>query len=532
MSITTVALAAALSQCSIRRGGLVNGGPNRDGIPSIENPEFNHIGIADLADSSTILGVYINGTARAYPTYILRWHEIVNDKFGDQSVCVTYSVLAGASVGFYVTEEQKNIGSTGKLYENNLVMYDRGTKEEWVQIMARGTSKCDYFVRVPVMLTKWGSWKELYPETTLLSTRTNFDRDYNSDPYPGYSKNDDIYFVTSYREDANPYDLHPPKSNTLILSMSDNHFLFSTSLMRVVKAFAFKLTNVSTEDTGIYQTLERILPLFGLSTIEKDWVKDFAILVAYNDEKVLSGCWLISTNETMQPEFYNSFTVSEKSSIFSTLNFSTVPPWEFNVDHIHGEFQAPRNLTLVNSTAKNYTGETMNVHPQADASNGSALLYDAGKDSGNGTCLATVTVRFAVNRVPLSQAYWFTATSIFPTANVLIHRDGKYFFESYDPLIIYQRPWRPWMVASIVLLFVLASILLSCLSFSLYHCYNHKRFGKMNYADELYLMQHSGAVEEEVKLLVEAGLLSPQQVIKGSTTRNPRQSVGSVAGQE
>ncbi len=37
-----------------------------------------------------VLGVVVNGIAKAYPTRILSWHELVNDRFGDSAVLVSW----------------------------------------------------------------------------------------------------------------------------------------------------------------------------------------------------------------------------------------------------------------------------------------------------------------------------------------------------------------------------------------------------------------------------------------------------------
>ncbi|MDG7054667.1 MAG: DUF3179 domain-containing protein, partial [Nitrososphaerota archaeon] len=68
---------------------IKSGGPPPDGIPSIDDPKFteadneNHV-----ADSDIVLGLEINGEAKAYPLSILVWHEIVNDNVGGVPVAV------------------------------------------------------------------------------------------------------------------------------------------------------------------------------------------------------------------------------------------------------------------------------------------------------------------------------------------------------------------------------------------------------------------------------------------------------------
>ncbi len=68
------------------------GGPPKDGIPSIDRPQFQPVSEANrwMFDREPVQVVNINGDARAYPLHILIWHEIVNDTVGGEPVAVTY----------------------------------------------------------------------------------------------------------------------------------------------------------------------------------------------------------------------------------------------------------------------------------------------------------------------------------------------------------------------------------------------------------------------------------------------------------
>ncbi|MBA2268096.1 MAG: DUF3179 domain-containing protein, partial [Nitrosopumilus sp.] len=115
---------------------IVSGGPPPDGIPSIDNPQFVSIKDADnfMADSDLILGVNINGDIRGYPLQILVWHEIVNDMVGETPIAVTYCPLCFTNQIFNrtLTDGQTlEFGTSGKLYNSNLVMYDRNTNSLW-----------------------------------------------------------------------------------------------------------------------------------------------------------------------------------------------------------------------------------------------------------------------------------------------------------------------------------------------------------------------------------------------------------------
>ena len=70
---------------------ILSGGPPKDGIPALFNPKFMAGRQADfMRGGEQVLGVVIDGAARAYPTRILSWHELVNDKFGDTAVLVSW----------------------------------------------------------------------------------------------------------------------------------------------------------------------------------------------------------------------------------------------------------------------------------------------------------------------------------------------------------------------------------------------------------------------------------------------------------
>jgi hypothetical protein len=76
-----------------------------------------------------------NGDARAYPLRILIWHEIVNDTVGGVPVVVTYCPLCNTSLVFRRELDGRTLdfGTTGKLRNSDLVMYDRQTESWWQQ---------------------------------------------------------------------------------------------------------------------------------------------------------------------------------------------------------------------------------------------------------------------------------------------------------------------------------------------------------------------------------------------------------------
>lgn len=168
----------------------LSGGPGKDGIPSIDEPRFLSAGAVgnELSYGDQVIGVHHNGEARAYPQQILVWHEIVNDRVGGDNLSITYCPLTGTSLGFL--RGDTSLGVSGRLVNSNLIMYDRATDTHWTQMLGTGISGVhtgEGLQEVRVFWTTWGQWRERYPDTEVLSSRTGYARNYRRDPYGGYN---------------------------------------------------------------------------------------------------------------------------------------------------------------------------------------------------------------------------------------------------------------------------------------------------------------------------------------------------------
>jgi hypothetical protein len=208
--ITNLATVAAQDNNSIvPLDQIVSGGPPPDGIPSIDNPKFISVQEAEefLEDSDLVVGLDINGDIRAYPLKTLVWHEIVNDIVGRTPVAVTYCPLCFTNQVFNRTLNDGQIlefGTSGKLYNSNLVMYDRTTKSLWSQAMSQaivGKLAGVKLDRIPFDVAYWKDWKELYPDSRVLSRDTGSSRPYGVDPYGDYYASRDVLFPIAQHDD-------------------------------------------------------------------------------------------------------------------------------------------------------------------------------------------------------------------------------------------------------------------------------------------------------------------------------------------
>ena len=202
------------------RENVASGGVSKDGIPSIDDPVFESVAdVGDrIDDGEPVFGVRRNGVVRAYPQHILVTREIVNDEFDGEQVAVTYCPLTGTAMGFERGEVE--FGVSGRLLNNNLVMYDRATDSRWPQMLAtaiEGPFDGESLEEVPVQWSTWERWRAAYPETEVLTIDTTYIRDYGDDPYGSYDPP-----TGYYAEDSSPMfepltedDRYPPKRMVL-----------------------------------------------------------------------------------------------------------------------------------------------------------------------------------------------------------------------------------------------------------------------------------------------------------------------------
>jgi len=187
-----------------------SGGPPKDGIPSIDNPKFVKANEAEfVSDNDVVIGLKINGDTKAYPLSILVWHEIVNDNVGGTPVAVTYCPLCFTNQVFErtINGQEVEFGTSGKLYNSNLVMYDRLTESYWSQALGtaiKGELTGTQLNRVPFDVMNWSDWKELYPETLVLTQDTGHARPYGSNPYSDYFKDPRVLFPIDNKDERIP----------------------------------------------------------------------------------------------------------------------------------------------------------------------------------------------------------------------------------------------------------------------------------------------------------------------------------------
>lgn len=180
---------------------IISGGPPKDGIPSIDNPKFVSLTKADewIEDNELVLALTYKETKRVYPLQIMVFHEIVNDKIDDEPILITYCPLCGSGIAYErkIDGEEVEFGTSGKLYNSNLVMYDRKTESYWTQIDGLaivGPLTGTELIPISIDTVVWRDWKNAHPESEVLSQDTGYKRNYGDDPYGNYYEDSFVWF--------------------------------------------------------------------------------------------------------------------------------------------------------------------------------------------------------------------------------------------------------------------------------------------------------------------------------------------------
>ena len=191
---------------------ISGGGPPKDGIPSIDNPKFVSLDEADqwIEDNELVLAIIYKGVTRVYPLQIMVWHEIVNDIIAGDPILITYCPLCGSGIAYerQINGEEVEFGTSGKLYNSNLVMYDRKTDSYWSQIEGLaivGELTGTKLIPISIDTVVWRDWKKGHPDSEVLSQETGFSRSYGRDPYGNYYEDSFLLFPVENEDDR----IHP-----------------------------------------------------------------------------------------------------------------------------------------------------------------------------------------------------------------------------------------------------------------------------------------------------------------------------------
>lgn len=120
-----------------------------------------------------IIGLTVNGSARAYPAWILDNYHAVNDRLGESNIVVMHcEICCSNAVYSSGLNGRRLIFGTAGLYGGTLAVYDVETGSTWSHGMGvafDGPLKGASLDRIQSFQASWEEWLSLYPESTVMT---------------------------------------------------------------------------------------------------------------------------------------------------------------------------------------------------------------------------------------------------------------------------------------------------------------------------------------------------------------------------
>ena len=261
----------------------------KDAIPSVEEPTFAPVpdrpgGLSDddevivvepSAGNRTAENVG-NGTARAYPVRYLHFHEIVNDVLDSGvPIAVTWCPLCGSAVVYDRRLEDGRVlefGVSGKLADDDLVMYDRETESEWKQslgVAIAGPLAGSELSVLPAATTTVGAFRRRFPEGLLMeppggaSEAASEDDepatiDYDDAPYEAYFEGDGFGLAAHRGTGGRDWDREDIDPKTVVLGLEHRGEALGVPLPVVERADGVVTATVGGLDVVVFTTEDGI----------------------------------------------------------------------------------------------------------------------------------------------------------------------------------------------------------------------------------------------------------------------------------
>ena len=165
-------------------------GQGPDGITPIDEPNFVSVPEIDfLEPQDAVIVLEHRGEARAFPVDVVIWHEIVNTEVGGDPVTISYCPLCNSAVAYRRTHADGTImdfGTSGLLFNDSLVMYDRQTASLWTHfdgLSVIGLMTGNQLELLPMATVSFRDFSQAHPDGFVLSRDTGMRRAYGKNPY-------------------------------------------------------------------------------------------------------------------------------------------------------------------------------------------------------------------------------------------------------------------------------------------------------------------------------------------------------------
>jgi len=300
-----------------RRRDLLNhvlsGGPPPDGIPPIEGGQYESVVDADqwLNDEDKVFLYETENIVYLFPQRILVWHEIVNIKDEEHKFALTYCPLTGSAISYFFPEDlDTSFGTSGKLINSNLLMYDRVTDSYISQIDGVGLNKDLKGVSLssaPVFWMDWSVAKENFENALVLSKDTGFIRNYNQDPYgtysasgpTGYYLREGTIFDPIYKDTEKTFH---SKYSVIGIKSDDLRVALDPEIVREKGSYSFQFGDLTVQ--ALHDKKLDIVRLYYVPNATTIEIKDDQLVSNNGDKWNLLGSRVTATQDLKLPQYF------------------------------------------------------------------------------------------------------------------------------------------------------------------------------------------------------------------------------------
>jgi hypothetical protein len=247
----------------------------KDAIPSVDEPTFGRTYDGD-ADDRVLVYDPPDGEPRAYPLRFLNYHEIVNDVV-DRPIAVTWCPLCGSAVvydkGVVANDlaveghDALTFGVSGKLADDDLVMYDRQTGSEWKQSLGEciaGPLEGESLTVLPAAVLEYATYRDGYDGVVLRppggeSEAASDDDDpehidYDAGPYRDYERGEGFGLAAHRGTGSREWDRDDIDPKTVVLGIESGGEALGVPLPAVRAAGGVLAVTVGATDVVVFGT--------------------------------------------------------------------------------------------------------------------------------------------------------------------------------------------------------------------------------------------------------------------------------------
>jgi hypothetical protein len=137
--------------------------------------------VRHVRDDHLVLGLSIDGDARAYPLRLVAPHQVVTDRVGGRDVLLAHCPLSGVSAAYDIqlNGEARRFAVSGLVYRSHSLLADGQTRQVWSGLTGEPVLNLAGPAETPlrpvaIEVTTWREWRAAYPATSVMSADTGY----------------------------------------------------------------------------------------------------------------------------------------------------------------------------------------------------------------------------------------------------------------------------------------------------------------------------------------------------------------------